>query len=129
MTDRRHTDPLTGEIHDDPPIREFASWLIEQARGRTHQELSEALYDLTQRVSDTGKKGKLTLTVTVEPVPKSDGKVLQVTDEIKLALPEYDRPASIFYSDRYGNLSRSDPRQEAIPGLVDVPAEDKGNLR
>jgi len=106
---------------DRPEPREFAAFLLDQSAGKTHAELSENLRDLVNRVTDTGKKGSLTLTVTVAPM-KDDVSVLVVTDEIKLKLPEHDRKASIFWPDADGNLTRQDPNQRSFfDDLQDVP--------
>lgn len=112
MTDTPDDDGVT--------IRPFASWLREQSSGRTHDELSEGLHDLIARVRDTGKKGTITLVVSVETL-KGDSEVLVVTDEIKLKLPEHDRSASMFYPDAHGNLTRTDPRQLTFDELHEVP--------
>ena len=103
----------------DQPIRPFADFLREQNRGRTHYELGEALHDLVARVEDTGKKGTLTLVVTVEPL-KGAEEALTVSDEIKLKLPEHDRGASIFFRGRDGNLQREDPNQPVFEALREV---------
>ena len=66
--------------------------------------MSEALRDLVAKVIDTGKKGSLTLTVSVEPMPNSDGNALVVKDEIKLKLPEFARDASLFFADDDRNV-------------------------
>lgn len=105
---------------DDVIIRPFGDWLAEQAKGRTHAELGEGLHDLIARVQDTGKKGTITLTVTVEPM-KKDASLLVVSDEIKIKLPEYDRPTGVFYADKNGNLTREDPNQLAFDSLREVP--------
>lgn len=118
--ERRHVDSRTGEVHDNPTIRPFAEFLQEQSQGRTHAEMSEALYDLAARVRDTGKKGSVTLTITIEPA-KGDEDVLVVGDEIKLKLPEFPRKPSIFYTADDGNLSRTNPTQMTLPGLREVP--------
>lgn len=110
----------TIEPDDDTVIRPFADWLREQSGGKTHDELSEALWDLVARVRDTGKKGTVSLTVTVAPM-KNDLDVLVVTDEIKLRLPEHDRKASLFYPDKDGNLTRTDPNQLSFESLREVP--------
>lgn len=102
-------------------VRPFADWLRDQSRGKTHDELSEGLRDLVAKVIDTGKKGTLTLVITVEPMPKSDGNALVVTDEIKLKLPEFAREASLFFADADNNLVRSDPRQLVFEALREVP--------
>ncbi len=122
MTDRQHTNERTGELISDPPIRAFAAWLQEQAKGATHAELGEALYDLVARVKDTGKAGTLTFTIKVEPW-KQDRGVLIVSDEIKLKLPEFARQPSIFYRDDNGNLTRENPDQPELAGLREVPTE------
>lgn len=105
---------------DRPPIRPFADFLREQAKGTTHDELSEGLHDLVQRVRDTGKKGTLTVAITVELMKGSDKAVI-VSDEIKLKLPEHDRDTSLFFADRNGNLTRNDPDQLAFDSLREVP--------
>lgn len=61
MTERRYTNPRTGEVVDDPEIRPFSDFIRELGEGTTQRELSEGLWDLLQRVQDTGKAGLLTL--------------------------------------------------------------------
>lgn len=111
---------MTDTTPEDRTIRPFADWLREQSGGDTHEELGEGLHDLISRVRDTGKGGKLTLTVSVKPL-KDDLNVLIVTDEIKLSLPEHDRKGSMFYADDDNNLVRNDPRQLAFDSLREVP--------
>lgn len=111
----------TGEVIDDDQIRPFADWLREQAKGKSHDELGEALHDLVARVQETGKKGALVYTVSVEQM--KDGKALVVKDHIKLKLPEFDRDASLFWADDDGNLVRTDPNQLAFESLREVPAK------
>jgi len=117
---RTHVNERTGEVNNDPHVRPFADWLRDQSQGATHDELSEALYDLVARVGDTGKKGTLTLTISVEPM-KGDESILVVSDEIKLRLPEFPRKPSIFYTDGEGNLCRTNPDQPELSGLREVP--------
>lgn len=112
-------DPRTGEVLGDVTVRPFADWLREQAKGRSHEELGQALHDLVARVQDTGKRGTLVYTVSVEQM--KDGDALVVKDEIKLKLPEHDRDASLFWTDRDGNLVRSDPRQMTFDSLREIP--------
>lgn len=111
---------------DDVIIRPFGDWLAEQAKGRTHAELGEGLHDLIARVQDTGKKGTITLTVTVQPM-KQDASLLVVSDEIKLKLPEYDRPSGVFYADENGNLTRDNPDQLSFESLREVPPPPRVN--
>lgn len=113
---------------DGGRVRPFADFLREQAKGATHEELSEGLRDLVARVMDTGKGGSISLKITVEPMKGSKGSALVVTDEIKLRLPEHDRQSSLFFSDREGNLVREDPNQLAFDTLREVNTET-GEIR
>ena len=113
---------------DGGRVRPVADFLREQAKGATHEELSEGLRDLVARVMDTGKGGSISLKITVEPMKGSKGSALVVTDEIKLRLPEHDRQSSLFFSDREGNLVREDPNQLAFDTLREVNTET-GEIR
>lgn len=105
---------------DESTVRPFGTFLLEQAQGRSHDELSDNLHELIARVRETGKKGSLTYTVTVSPLDK-EVYSLKVEDSINLKLPEHDRPTSIFYPDAEGNLSRRDPRQMSFDDLAVLP--------
>lgn len=109
----------TKDDVDDTVVRPFADWLREQARGATHEELSEKLNELVSAVVETGKKGTLTLQITVDHVKKAEAHVLQVTDKVVLRAPEHDRQVSVFFSSM-GNLSRNNPEQPelGIKGLA-----------
>ena len=113
---RQYTNPRTGEVHDDPEIRPFTEVLRELGEGSTESELSEALWDLVQRVQDTTKAGSLTLTLAVG----FDGYGrIQVKDQVTVKLPEFNRPTTAFFVDNAGNPSRRDPHQPALPNLDD----------
>lgn len=86
--------------------REFSAFLLDRAA--THEELTVKLHDLVQAVRDTGKKGTLTLMLTVSPF-KNDHDVIEVHDKVKLVMPEHDRKPGIFYPDKDGNLTRNSP--------------------
>lgn len=116
MTDRRYTDPRTGEVIDDVEIRPFDQVIRELGEGSTLSELSEAFWDVIQRVQETAKAGSLTLHLAVA----FDGQGrLVVKDEVKVKLPEFSRPETRFFIDRNGNASRRDPNQPALPNLED----------
>lgn len=103
----------------DPQIRPFCDFLNEQARGKSHVELSEGLRDLVARVKDTGKKGTLTYVVSVAQSEIPDALI--ISDEIKVRMPEYPRDASLFFTDSDGNLVRSDPNAMVFESLREVP--------
>lgn len=106
---------------EDVHIRPFSDWLREQAKGKSHEELGEGLHDLIARVVDTGKKGSITYTVTVEPTKDGGENLVVVTDEIRLRLPEHKRPGNYFWVDGAGNLARQNPNQLAFDSLREVP--------
>lgn len=102
-------------------IRPFADFLREQSAGKTHDDLTTGLAEVVAAVKDTGKKGTITLTITVAPLDKN-GNALTVTDSIKKAVPQHDRRKSIFYADNSGNLTKDDPMQPTFEGLRVAPS-------
>jgi len=118
-TDRRYIDPRTGEVVENPAIRPFRDILAELGEGSTESELSEAMWDLVQRVQDTGKAGSVTLTIAVSP--NGAGRI-EIKDEVKLKLPEFARPTTAFFVASQGNLSRRNPDQPEIPGVINITA-------
>lgn len=105
--------------------REFSAFLLD--RGATHEELTVKLHDLVSAVMDTGKKGTLTLKLTVQPF-KGDDSILEVHDDVKLVMPQHDRKPGIFYPDKDGNLSRNSPQMLDFSSLTVVDAQT-GTLR
>src|SRR5581483_8557163 len=57
-----HQAPTT-----DTKPAEFASFLVGHLGGRAHDQISAELHELLAAVAEHGKKGSLTVTVTVEP--------------------------------------------------------------
>ena len=113
-------------------VRPFADVLRDLARGRVHDELSDALWAVIGGVRETGKPGSITLKVSVKPMPKAEGMVI-VADSVTVKVPEGDRTESIFFVTRDGNLTREDPAQMQLP-LREVaanppPTELKENRR
>ena len=117
-------DEDTGEI-TTPVIRPFADFLLEHNKGLTHGELSDALHELVAAVTDTGKAGKLQLTINVAPMKKSGNGVLLVSDVIALKKPAPERKESLFFPDEHGNLTRNDPNQPMFETLREVPETEK----
>lgn len=111
---RVRTDPRTGEVNDNIEPRPFDQFIRDLSEGATNSELSDALWDLIDRVQDTGKSGTLTLTVNVGF--DGQGRV-QVKDNVSLKLPEFSRPTTAFFVDKTGNPSRRDPNQPELPSL------------
>jgi hypothetical protein len=104
--------------HDDgTQVVPFATVLQMVGKGTFTAKLADELQRLTSAVKQTGKKGTLTLSLTVAPLKAGNTDNLIVTGKSLLKAPEDDsaNPTSIFYSDDAGNLTRDDPRQETLP--------------
>lgn len=107
MTNDSKPDEVDG---DGKHTRPFAQFIREVQNGRTHDEATEKLAELVEAVRETGKAGKMSLTLTVKPM-KGNVDVLLVEDSLVSKPPLHDRKASIFYPDKSGNLTRTDPNQ------------------
>lgn len=107
-----HTE--AQQATDDP--RAFATFLLEHAKGRTHDELSHKLRELVAAVADTNKPGNLTLKISVKPT-KQEG-ALEVSDDVKLTAPQ-GRPSSIFFATDSYDLVRTDPRQLTFDNITE----------
>lgn len=81
-------------------------------------EIGDELANLTKHVRESGKAGKLTLTLHVAPVKRGQGDIVTITDDVKVKLPALEKSSTVLYTDGDGNLSRRDPRQPVIPELV-----------
>lgn len=85
--------------------------LTEQRKGRMANEASEALSRVVKACRETGKKGSVTIKLSIRPTASE----MMVSDEITEKVPRPDAAASVFYDDDEGNLSRTDPNQEELP--------------
>lgn len=103
-------------------VRPFAAVLAEVRGGSAHARVSALLADVSQAVAATGKKGKLTLTLDIAPVPNAAEGTLMVTVSSVAKIPEPDdaTPTTVFFASDNGNLRRDDPRQQQLP-LVGLP--------
>jgi len=104
-------------------VRPFADVLHDLGRGHVADEASVALTDLVQHVVDTGKKGRVTLHIEVEPF-KGSVHTLMVSARVDSRLPQPEPVAAVFFPDGHGNLHRNDPRQPSFDDLREVAKAD-----
>jgi hypothetical protein len=116
-------DPAADER---PQTKPFAAFVQEQGRGRLHSELSDGFAELVAACMEHEKAGTLTLTIKVKP--SKDGESVQISDDLKIKAPEADRSPSVFFTDRHGNVSRNNPRQDELP-LREVAGRRAGAAR
>jgi hypothetical protein len=102
----------------EPQVKPFAATLQEIAKGTFHLRVSDELRQLTTAVTETGKKGTLTITLTVAPIKPGNTTNLIATAQSVLKAPAAEAPSAVFFSDRHGNLTREDPNQPTLPMRV-----------
>lgn len=101
--------------------------LADLRRGRMHEELTKALHEVLTACQETGKKGELTLKITISPQKVNDYETprIDVTDQIGTKKPVKSvQPSTFFLTDDL-NPVRRDPNQDDLGGpLRDVSATD-----
>jgi hypothetical protein len=100
-------------------VRPFADILSEVQKGVVADEAATRLAELVAAVKETGKKGRLTVTIQVEPF-KGNDEIVKVSGAVDLRAPKAEAPTSIFYQDDDGNLTRNDPNQ--LPMITESEA-------
>lgn len=94
--------------------------------GTLDEELGEKLHELVSRVDASQRAGSITLTLKVKP--GGPGRI-EITDEIKVALPKEPKGSSIMFVLPSGKITRTDPRQLEIEGLKQVVDQETGEIR
>ena len=82
--------------------------------GALSDELTKELQRVVLACADTGRKGTLTLKLSIKP-----GKAgqLEIGDSVSVKLPEPERAVSLLFATPDGNLQREDPRQLSLEGV------------
>lgn len=102
-------------------------FLIEQAGGGLLIEVNETLSELVRACRDTGKKGSIGITLTVEPLVTRDGAAqVKITPSVTSKNPRYDSGVGIYWvvTDEQNNpvgLERENPAQMSL--LQDLEKE------
>ena len=94
----------------------FTQTLMELRGGAVVEEATNELNTLVSMVRDTGKGGKITLTVEVKPFPKVQD-ALEMTGKVMATLPREKETAEVFFPTVENNLSRHSERQTELPGI------------
>ena len=94
-------------------MAEFSSTIIGLNGGSTETELSLDFKRLVAAVSDTGKKGTLTLKLTVER-NKKNAKLIEITAEVNSKVPAPPPPSAAFLMHQ-GELIALEDTQMRLP--------------
>jgi hypothetical protein len=103
-------------------MQSFLDVLSQIRGGAALTDAAKDLQELVQAVRETGKPGKLSFSITVEP-DKADETVVTLQPDVTLKLPKKPRAKGIFYMDRHGTLTREDPRQLELLAEKEVEKE------
>lgn len=95
-------------------VTPFSQQLAHMGKGVVDAELTEVLTGLVKAVKETGKKGSLTLKISMKRETGTEDMVRLSVDAIKTSLPQNDRPPSIYWATYAGDLLRQDPEQRAL---------------
>jgi hypothetical protein len=84
----------------------------------------EAQAEVLKAIRSTNQKGKLTITLDIVPVPKTDGAQVSITPSLKVTTPKQSARAKLFFTDEDGALHRNDPNQMEMGFTVKAPAAE-----
>lgn len=107
--------------------RQFTDVLGQMNAGRTVDNLTEKLAEVTDAVLLTGKKGSLTLKIEVS---RNSELSCSFNENVDIKVPELSRGTAVFFKNPAGDLVRDDPRQPRLPlrrvGEDKTAADDDG---
>ncbi|MGW3025827.1 hypothetical protein [Streptomyces sp. NPDC001221] len=103
--------------HDDTtqqPQAPVAAFLGSHLNGRTDEELSAEFHQLLDAVRTHGKKGQMTITISVEPPANGvESAPMPIGVESAVKAPKPTPVKSLYFLDGDGQPVREDPRQMA----------------
>jgi hypothetical protein len=98
--------------------------IMSQIRGGyALNEAGKKLQELVSAVRATGKKGKVCLTIEVEP-DKTDERIIKMKPSIQAKIPEKGFSEGIMFVGPDGRLTREDPAQLEL-----LAERDRDNVR
>ncbi len=95
----------------------FVATITDMRDGSLLQDLDESLLNVLAHVRNSGRKGEVTLKLTIRPASKGSVATLLLDAQIRETLPKLEFPTSVFYANDTGGLSRRDERQPEMSGL------------
>lgn len=95
----------------------FLEVLKELRGGSAIDDLTEEMAGLTAAIRESGRAGKLTLTISVKPASKGSVSTLLLDAAITVKRPVKESESTIFYATDDNVLQRNDPRQPELSGL------------
>jgi len=106
-------------------MQSFLNLLAQVRNGAFIDRAGAELSALVLAVRDTGKKGKISFELEIEPF-KGDDVTLSITDKITVKPPQPEMGRTLMFAIADGELSRKDPRQPDMFNLRSV--DDKKEI-
>ena len=105
----------------------FIDTFVELRNGGAAIEMQEKLEQTIQGVRNTGKDGKLTLTLSIKPASKGgDVDMVFLADAIRAEVPQPNKKDTVFFVGVDNSLSRNDQRQMSmLDGIKDLEQEQR----
>jgi hypothetical protein len=94
------------------PNRDFGVILGELDDGDFVDKCSFQLSEVVRAVRKSGKKGKVTVTLELDP----DESQIIITSKVEAKIPMPSTPQKIYFATDAGELVRESPRQEPLRG-------------
>jgi DUF4097 and DUF4098 domain-containing protein YvlB len=95
----------------------FVELLESIGYGALLQKLDQNLAEISGAVEETGKSGKIALTITV----KKAGELARVSGDVKVTKPQHGTPEGIFFFGPDGRLTQEDARQLKLKEVTHDP--------
>lgn len=107
--------------------RPFLQFLQDHRQGNLHEDLTRKLHELVGAVAEQKRGGKLTLTISIDPLENATGGAVEVSDDVVLKLPKPPAPSSVFFVTAGNNLSKTDTANPKLPlrSVGEQPADLK----
>ena len=97
----------------------FLLLLAELTQGNKVTELTSEMEQLTAAVMATGKKGKLTLELSLSPMGK--GRI-EIDADVKTKTPKLTDFSTVFFATAENQLQRTDPNQMELEEVTNFPS-------
>jgi len=107
------------------PTTPFSQQISHMAKGTLDAELTSELAKLVKAINDHGKKGTISLTLTLKPeVVNGEVTMINISPDVKVSKPQPQRMSSRMWPTYDGDLLRNDPDQSELD-LKTVATEPK----
>jgi len=100
-------------LQDDQTLGVAVSTIASMNAGKTSDDLDDAMREVVRAVVGSNQKGKVTLSLTIEPSGSGVGEtpLYTVDADIKVVAPKKRRQKQSFFADENCNLTRREPGQ------------------